>query len=196
MACLVRLRAVGGLAPDHWARWGHAGGRFWVHRAGNLGQTADWRVFARRAKGLVRRGLVDVREAHRLHRVEVVEITPKFLEAMRRGQGLGVVAQVVLAELASGVAEVPQEHCKRRGTGSPPRGAARERRRDHASPKRIHSGEKGIAARGAALHGYVVHEDAALLANAVDVWRLANHQTAMINLHPTDVITHDEENVW
>ena len=53
--------------------------------------------------------LVDVGEAHLLHRVEVIEIAPVFLEAVRRRQRLGVVAQVVLAELAGGVAEVVQE---------------------------------------------------------------------------------------
>ena len=56
-----------------------------------------------------RAGLVDVREAHALHRVEVVQVAPEFLEAVRRRQRLGVVAEVVLAELAGGVAEVEQE---------------------------------------------------------------------------------------
>ena len=53
--------------------------------------------------------LVDVGEAHPLHRVEVVEIAPELLEAVRGRQRVGVVAEMVLAELAGVVAEVVQE---------------------------------------------------------------------------------------
>ena len=36
----------------------------------------------------------------------MVEVAPIFLEPVRRWQGLGVIAEVVLAELAGSVAEV------------------------------------------------------------------------------------------
>ena len=36
--------------------------------------------------------LIDVGEAHPLHRVQVVEIAPEFLEAVRGRQRIGVVA--------------------------------------------------------------------------------------------------------
>ena len=56
-----------------------------------------------------------VREAHALHGVEVIEVAPVFLEAVRCRQGLGVIAKVVLAELAGIVAQVDQElgKCRR-----------------------------------------------------------------------------------
>jgi hypothetical protein len=52
-----------------------------------------------------------------LHRVQVVQIPPELLEAVRRRQGVRVVAQVVLAELARVVAEVAQELRERRCAG-------------------------------------------------------------------------------
>ena len=42
---------------------------------------------------LLGRSLVDVREAHPLHRVEVIEIAPEFLEAVRGRQSIRVVAR-------------------------------------------------------------------------------------------------------
>ena len=69
----------------------------------------DWRVLARRSDALLGRGLVDVGEAHLLHCVEVIEVAPVFLEAVCRRQRRRVVAEVVLAELAGGVAEITQE---------------------------------------------------------------------------------------
>jgi integrase len=79
-----------------------------LHRA-PLRDARDRRVLARRSDALHERGLVDVGEAHLLHGVEVIEIAPVFLEAVRRRQRRGVIAQVVLAELAGGVAEIEQE---------------------------------------------------------------------------------------
>ena len=96
--------------------------------------------------------LVDVGEAHPLHRVEVIEIAPEFLEAVRRRQRRGVVAQMVLAELAGVVAEIEQELGERRGAGPQIGRAAGQLRRDHAGAQRIHAGEEGVAPGGAALH--------------------------------------------
>src|SRR5262249_11257201 len=52
-------------------------------------------------------------------------------------------------------------------------------------------------AGGAALHGDVVHEDPAFVADAVDVRCFSDHQAAMVDarLHPADVVAHDEEDV-
>ena len=141
--------------------------------------------------------LVDVGEAHLLHRVEVIEIAPVFLEAVRGRQRRGVVAEMVLAELAGVVAEVEQEFRERRRAGPQIGRAAGQLRRDHAGAQRIHAGEEGVAARGAALHGDIVHEDRAFVADAVDVGRFAHHQAAVVDarLHPADVVAHDEEDV-
>ena len=97
-----------------------------IDSAGNLRQAGDGRVLARRCDGLLRRRLVDVGEAHPLHRVEVIEIAPEFVEAVRGRQSIRVVAEVVLAELAGVVAEIAQEPCERRRTGPQVGWAARE----------------------------------------------------------------------
>ncbi len=141
--------------------------------------------------------LVDVGEAHLLHRVQVVQVTPVLLEAMSGRQRLGMVAQVVLAKLAGGVAEIQQELGERRGAGPQIGRAAGKLRRDHARAQRIHAGEEGIAPGGAALHGDIVHEDRALVPDAVDVRGLTDHQATVVDarLHPADVVSHDEQNV-
>src|SRR5215510_10085653 len=108
-ARLVLLCAIGGFAPDDRARRGHTDRGFRVHGAGDLGQTGDGRVLAGWSKALGRWVLVDVGEAHRLHGVEVVEVAPELLETVRGRQGRGVIAQVVLAELAGIVAKVDQK---------------------------------------------------------------------------------------
>src|SRR6516165_3008626 len=104
---------------------------------------------------------------------------------------------MVLAKFAGRVAEVAQEYCERWGARLQVGRAARKLRRDHARAHRIHAGEEGIAPGGAALHGHVVHEDRAFVADAIDVWGFTDHQAAMIDmrLHKADVVTHDEEDV-
>ena len=117
---------------------------------------------------------------------------------MRGWQGIGVIAQMVLAELAGIVAEIDQELSERRGAGPQIGRAARQLRRDHAGPQRIHASEEGIAPGGAALLGVVVDEFRALIADAVNVGRLADPQTAVVDtrLHQADVVPHDKEDVW
>ena len=116
---------------------------------------------------------------------------------MGRRQGIGVVAKVVLAEFAGGVAKISQKPCQRRRAGPQVGRATGQLRRDHAGAQRMHAGEKGIAACGAALLGIVMREDRAFIADAVDVWRFANHQPAMVDarLVEADVVAHDEEDV-
>src|SRR5262249_9826944 len=141
---------------------GRGGGReivvFGSPAAGTPSQPGARRVLARRHDGRRSGVFVDVGKAHRLHRVEVVEVAPVLLEAVRRRQSLGVVAQVVLAKLAGGVAEIEQELGKRRGAGSQVGRAARQLRRDQAGAQRIHAGKEGVASGRAALHGDGVHE--------------------------------------
>ena len=161
--------------------------------AGILGQAGDRRVPARRRDRLLGRGLVDVGEAHPLHGVEVIEVAPELLEAVRRRQGFGVIAEMVLAELAGGVAEIVQELGERRACRAAGRTGCRQLRRDHAGAQRMHAGEEGVAPRRAALLGVVGHELRAFLADAVDVGRFADHQALMVDarLHPADVVAHD-----
>jgi hypothetical protein len=75
--------------------------------------------------------LIDVGEADLLHGIEVIEIAPIFLESMRGRQSGGVIAQVVLAELTRGVAEIMQELGECRCAGPQIAWAAGKLRRDH-----------------------------------------------------------------
>ena len=197
LACHV-LGAAVGFAREHGTRRGQTDGRFWIHRTRDLGNARNWCVLARRGDGLQRWSFVDVGEAHPLHGVEVIEVAPEFLEAVRGRQRVGMVAEVVLAELAGIVAEIEQELGERRGAGPQIRRAAGELRRDHAGAQRMHAGEEGVAARRAALLGVVVGEQRAFLADLVDVRRLSDHQAAVIDarLHVADIVAHDEEDVW
>ena len=141
--------------------------------------------------------LVDVGEAYALHRVEVVQVTPELLETVRSRQRLDIVAEVILAELAGVVALVEQKLRDRRRAGPQPGRAAGQLRRNHARAQRMHAGEEGVAAGGAALFGVVSHEERAIVADTVDVWRFADHQPTMIDarLHDADVVAHDEQDV-
>src|SRR5262249_61030050 len=97
-----------------------------------------------------------------------------------------VIAEVVLTELGGGVTEIDQE-LGERGSAWPQIGrTAGQLGRDHTSAQRIHAGKKGIASGGATLHGHIVHEDRALISDAVDVGCFTDHQAAMVNarLHP------------
>ena len=202
LAGLVLRRAVGGLAPDDRTRRRQAGlclrYHLRIHRARHFRKTRDRCVPAGWGDGLLGRGLVNVREAHALHRIQVVQIAPELVEAVGGRQRVGVVAQVVFAELAGVVAEVAQEPRERRRAGPQVGRAAGQLRRDHARAQRVHAGEEGVAPGRAALLGVVVHELGALLSDAVDVGRFADHQPLMVDarLHPADVVAHDEENVW
>ena len=78
-AGLVLRRAVRRGARNHGARKGQARSRQRIHRSVDLREAFDRRVLARRRESLQGRGLVDVREAHTLHRIEVIEVPPELL---------------------------------------------------------------------------------------------------------------------
>jgi hypothetical protein len=61
----------------------------------------------------------------------------------------------------------------------------------------MHARKKGVAPGGAALLGVIGHEDAAFVADAVDVGCLPDRQAAVVDarLHPADIIAHDEQDV-
>ena len=106
---------------DLHARTGRGGVRqtvvFGSTAPGTSGKARNGRILAWRRNRLLGGRLVDVREAHALHRVEVIQVAPEFLEAVRGRQRVGVVAEMVLAELAGVVAEVEQELGERRVPG-------------------------------------------------------------------------------
>src|SRR4051812_20894882 len=108
-----------------------------------------------------------------------------------------MVAKVIFTELASIVSQIQQELSKRRGAWPQVRGAAWQLRRNHASPKRRHTYEERVAPRSATRLRNVVHENSAIVSDAVDVRCFTHHQAAMIDagLHPANVVTHDEKDV-
>src|SRR4029077_14857288 len=112
-------------------------------------------------------------------------------------QGISVVAQMVLAELAGVVAKIEQKLGDRRGAGPEIRRATGQLRRNHAGAQRMHTGEECITTRRAALLGVVLGELRAFLTDLVDVRRFADHQALMVDarLHPPNVVAHDEEDV-
>jgi hypothetical protein len=109
------------------------------------GNARDRRVLAGRRYRLLGGRFVNVLEAHLLHSIEVVQVAPVLLEAMCCWQGLGMVTQIVLAELASSVAKIQQELGERWCAGSQIGRAPGKLRGDHARAQRIHSGEKDVA---------------------------------------------------
>src|SRR5215470_1698835 len=195
---LVPLRAVRGRARDDRARRREAGYRArGINCTWGIWKTLDRGICTRCRERLLCRGLLDVGEAHLLHRVQVIEITPKFLEAVRGRQGEALVAQVVLTKLARAIAEIKEELADRGGSRHQPRWASGYLRYDQTGTHRIHAGNESVAPRRAALHGVVVEEPRALVADSVDVGCFTGHQALMVyaRLHPADVVPHDEDDV-
>jgi len=92
------------VAPDHGTRRCQAVRGLGVHGAGNLGKAGHRRVLARRNHGLHQRGLVDVGEAHLLHRVQVVEPAPILLARnLKDNDTLGVYLKAAGPEFEPGV---------------------------------------------------------------------------------------------
>ena len=108
--------------------------------------------------------------------VQVVQVAVELVEPVNGRQELVAVAEVVLAELAGGVAERLEQLGDgrvfllqtERGAGQADLGQAR------AQP--VLAGDERRPAGGAALLGVVVGEHHAFLGHAVDVGRLVAHQ--------------------
>ena len=129
--------------------------------------------------------------------VQVVEVAEELVEAVHGGQDLVVVAQMVLAELAGGIALRLEEL----GDGRVLRLQA-ERRARHAdlgqagADRRL-PGDERRAAGGAALLAIPVGEQRAFFGDAVDVGRLVAHDAAVVgaDVELADVVAPDDEDV-
>ena len=132
-----------------------------------------------------------------LHRVEVIEVAEELVEAVDGGQELVEIAEVVLAELAGGIAHVLQRrrdgHRFRRQADR----GARLTDRGHAGADRKLAGDEGRPARRAARFGIVVGEEHAFGGELVEVRRAARHHAAMVgaDVPDADVVTHDDDDV-
>src|SRR5260370_34009957 len=133
------------MAPEDWPPRREARRGPGAHWAGDLGESGNWRILEWRSDALLGRSFVDIGEAAPLHCVQVIQIAPELLEAVCSRERCSVIAKVVLAELARGIAEIMQECRKRRSARRQIRWAAGQLRRDHAGAQRMHAGEEGIS---------------------------------------------------
>ena len=131
------------------------------------------------------------------HRVEVVQIAEELIEAVHAGKVLVQIAEMVLAELAGGVAH----GLERGGNGRRLRrqadiGASLTDRGHAGANGKFASDEIGTS-RCAARFGIVIGEAHALRRQPVKVRRLARHDALMIgaDIEPADVVAHDEEDI-
>ena len=127
----------------------------------------------------------------------MVEVAEELVEAVRRGQELVAVAEMVLAELAAHVAERLQHlgdgrvfllQADRR-TGQADLG--------QAGPERALTGDEGGTAGGAALLAVVGRQNRALVGDAVDVGRLEAHHALVpdAEIPQPDIVAEDHEDV-
>src|SRR5262245_18017045 len=109
-----------------------------------------------------------------------------------------MVAEMVLAELAGGIAERLEQLSQCRITRLQTYGRARNADLRKPGPQRALAGDEGRSARRAALLGIVIREHRAFFGYAVDVRRLVAHQSERIgtDVRLTNIIAKDDENVW
>ncbi len=129
--------------------------------------------------------------------VQVVEVAEELVEAVVGGQELILVAQVVLAELARGIAERLEEGGDRWVFRAQAEVGARQAdlgkaRAEHALPRN----ERGAPGR-AGLFAVVVGEDHTLAGDAIDVRGLVPHQAVGIgaDVRLADVVAPDDEDI-
>jgi len=131
------------------------------------------------------------------HRIEVIQIAKEFVESVNAGQKLILVAQMVLAELTSGIAHGLED----RGDGDrfrwESRGGACLTNGGHAGADGKFAGDEVRTARRATRLGIIVGEQHAFLGKLVEVRRLARHQPAVVgaDVPHADVVTHDDDDV-
>jgi hypothetical protein len=129
--------------------------------------------------------------------VEVVQVAEELVEAVHGGQELVAVAEVVLAELAGGVAVGPQ----RPGDGGVGVAQANRRARHahlgEAGAVRVLAGHERGAPRGATLLAVVVGEAGTFGGDAVDVGGAIPHHAVAVTrqVRDADVVAPDDQDV-
>ena len=131
------------------------------------------------------------------HRIEVIQIAEEFVEAVDGRQELVLVAEVVLAELAGGVAHRFQYRRDGHRLGRQAGRRAGLADRGHAGADRQFAGDEVRATRRATRLGIVVREQHAFLGDLVEVRRSARHHAAVIgaDVPHADVVAHDDDDV-
>ncbi len=129
--------------------------------------------------------------------VEVIEVAEEFVEPVHGRQEFVAVAQMVLAELAGGVAQRLQQFGDRRVFLLQADGGAGHADLGQAGADRVLAGDEAGAAGGAALLGVVVGEDDPFVRHAVDVGGpVAHHAVAEVaDVPDADVVAPEYEDV-
>ncbi len=138
-----------------------------------------------------------VRQLRLLLGVEVVEVAEELVEAVHRRQELVAVAEVVLAELAGGVAEVLQGRGDRRVLGTQADVGAREAHLRQPGAVGVLAGDERRPSRRAGLLAVVVGEPDALVGDPVDVRGAVSHEAVGVaaEVADPDVVAPDDEDV-
>ena len=131
------------------------------------------------------------------HRVEMIEVAEELVEAVHRRQELVLVAKVVLAKLAGGVAHSFQRGGDGHGLRGYADGCAGLADRGHAGADRQLAGDEVGAARRATRLGIVIGEQHAFCGELVEVGCPAGHHAAVIgaDIPHADVVAHDDDDV-
>ncbi len=131
------------------------------------------------------------------HRVQVIQIAEEFVEPMDRGQELIEVAEMVLAELAGGVALHLERGRNGARLGRNADLGARLADRGHAGADGQLAHDEVRATRRAARLGVIVGEQHAFLGELIEVRRLAGHHAAVVSadVPHADVVAHDDDDV-
>jgi hypothetical protein len=127
----------------------------------------------------------------------VIEVAEKLIESMHGRQELVPVAEMVLAELAGGIAEW-LEHFGNGGVfWLKSDGSAGHSDFGQAGAERVLAADEGRTSSGAALLAVVVGEGDAFLGDAVDVWRPVAHHTPaeVADIPGADVIAPEDQDI-
>ena len=152
---------------------------------------------ARPELGPVRRVLRIVRQFRLFLGVEVIEVAEEFIEAVHGRQRFIAIADVVLAELPGGIAEVLEQAADGRIELAHAHRSAREADLGKPGANAVLTGEERRAAGGAGLLAVIVQERDALAADAIDIRRLVAHEAVGVgaDVRDTDIVAEDDEDV-
>ena len=129
--------------------------------------------------------------------VEVVERAKELVEAVRRGQMVVLVAEVVLAELAGLVAPRLEQLGDRHVAGLETFLRARQPDLEHPGAEADLAGDEGCAAGGAALLPVPVGEERSFPGDPIDVRGLVTHHALVVgaDVPVPDVVAPEDEDV-
>jgi hypothetical protein len=129
--------------------------------------------------------------------IQVIEVAEELIETVHRRQMLIPVAQMVLAELAGGVAMRLEQLGDGRVLGTHPHGGARQAHLAQPRAEHALAHNEGGATRRAALLAVAIGKEHAFVGDAVYVGRLVAHHAPAVaaEVPVTDVISPDDQNV-